>query len=67
MRTKNSIFLTILILIICNISICQSPSENLGKYWFYRSNFFDKFILDINPNSLPSGAPINGINLAAGT
>lgn len=66
MKYKISILLILAILSVCRISKCQTPSLNLDKYWTYRSNFFDKFILDIDPNSLPSGASIHGINIASG-
>ena len=44
---------------------CQTPQQNLDKYWSYRARFYDKFIVDIDPFSLPAGAPTNGINLPA--
>ena len=46
--------------------VAQTPSQNLNKYWDYRTEFFDKFIVDVDPNSLPSNYPTYGINIPAG-
>jgi len=43
----------------------QSPQENLDKYWDYRALFFDNFIVDIDPSSLPTGMEEYGINIPA--
>jgi hypothetical protein len=66
MKYRRPIFPLLVMLALGVPAIGQTPSDNLDKYWDYRTRFFDKFILDIDPNSLPTGAPPNGINLPSG-
>ena len=63
---RNRILLTTIIAIILIPLFSQSPQENLDKYWDYKDRFYEKFIIDVDPSSLPQGAPKNGINLPAG-
>ncbi len=61
---KNIAFL-VLLYIPCQI-LCQTPEANLQKYWDYRDQFYDSHIVDIEPSSIPIGAPKNGINIPTG-
>jgi hypothetical protein len=66
MRISNPILLILAILTLIVQSKGQSPQQNLDKYWNYRNRFFDNFIVDVDPNSLPEGMQADGINIPAG-
>lgn len=65
MKYRNSIPLILSILALFVQTKGQSPQQNLDKYWNYRSSFFEDFIVDIDPNSLPTGMSPSGINIPA--
>jgi len=58
MKNKTPYFLLLAVLALTIQTQGQSPQENLDKYWDYRALFFDNFIVDIDPSSLPTGLEI---------
>ena len=65
MRSRLIIIFSLLSWILVQSLSGQTPEENLDKYWFYRDEFYDKFILDADPYNLPANASEDGTNIPA--
>ena len=56
----NRLLLLLLVVINCNSVFCQSPQQNLEKYWHYRDRLRDRFVV------VSQDVEEEGVNIPAG-